>query len=168
MAEEFERYQKAIPIDHNIYLEGEDEYYSIENRETFNITKEYSSLSSGTSLGKTEETVIEPQDDTVYQTWIGIKHDIKLSIWQPASTKGLGTDGDPDGFITQEMSPYNAPNRDYTLVIPPEEKLYLDMENVAEVSFKPDLRYTGNKYKVTKLPSKPTAFLRLPTEAFGG
>lgn len=168
MAEEFERYQKPIPIGYNIYLEGEDKYYQIVNREQFNITKKYAELAKNGSLSKTEETVIEPADNVIYQFWTGIKHNVILSLWQPSSTKSLGTDEDPDGFITPEISPYNIPNRDYTLFMPPEESLHLDMKNQSQVSLAPELRYTGYKYKVEELGGKPDTFLTVPTESFGG
>lgn len=169
MAEDlFERYQKPIPVGFNLYLEGEDEYYQIENRETFNIEKDYSSLDPNATLGKTEETVIEPSDDVIYQLWVGIEHDIKLFFWQPSSTKSLGTDEDPDGFMTMDISPKNSPNRDYTFFIPPERTIHLDMENLASVTITPNLRFTGFKYQVTKLNKKPSTFLTLPTESFGG
>lgn len=170
MAEDmFERYQKPIPVGFNVYLEGEDEYYTIENREPFNIEKSYSELAPNATLGKTEETVIEPSDDTIYQTWVGIEHDIKLFFWQPSSTKSLGTDEDPDGFITIDISPKNEPSKDYTFFIPPEKTIHLDMENVTSgATFEPNLRWTGFKYQVTKLTKKPDTFLTLPTKSFGG
>lgn len=169
MAEDLKRFAKPLPIGYNIYLKDEDTYYEIKSRTPFNIEVTYSELLPGEEITQTEERTVEPSEDTVYQVMFGVKNLVNFYWWQPSSTRALGTDKEPDGFVDPDVSPFNSPNDKYTLFLPPEESIHINIENKSTfATVEPVIRYTGWKYEVQEMSKKPDTFLTIPTETFGG
>jgi len=152
----------------------DEDFFKINQVQSVNVQETFSSVSAGNSLGKTEASDLQPNDSPtekrVYQIVPGIKQDdIRIELYHPTATQALGTDNDPTGFITADESPFESPNEDYTLWVPPNEKVSIDAINQSSiVSITPVLRFAGFKYDVEELDQEPAKFKAVSFEAFGG
>lgn len=163
-----------IPIGYNIALVGSDgskEFYEVISRDALRVTEEFSEIDSGEETSFSEVGKIEPSDDVIYQIRIGVLHNVRLKLKQPAATTKWGTDSDPDGFITPDQSPFSNPEGHWEIYVPPGEQPQLNIENPSEnsVPITPEVSYEGYRYKVREISESDAGpVLKLPVESFGG
>jgi len=107
-------------------------------------------LNANQQTGYNEISDLIPEEDKMYGFLIGVRGPVKVYVKQPATTLKWGVGGLP-GYITQETSPYEAPNPITFTVTLKDTKLLVNVENPLSevVSYK--IRFTGYKYQIQQL-----------------
>lgn len=130
-------------------------------------TAEFSSVSAGAESSFQNIPNLEPDDTPphLYHVLWGVRDRCLYSIKIPTGTNRLGVDKDLDvGFITNEKSPYFAPNPDYAFWLienyyPAVNAKNGDARNPAVGAITPKVYFKGTKYDITKVEDKKILIL---------
>jgi hypothetical protein len=110
---------------------------------------EFTEVESGSESGFKNIDVLEPDDSPRHLFWVewGVKDGAKYYIKIPTGTDRLGTDEDKDvGFVTNEKSPYYAPDPRYGFWLVHDYYPAVNAVNVTPFSLTPKVWFEGVKW----------------------
>lgn len=117
-------------------------------------TAEFTAVASGSESGFKNIDVLEPDEAPMHLFWVewGLKDGCKYSIKIPTGTDRLGVDEDKDvGFVTNEKSPYYAPDPLYGFWLVADYYPAVNAENVTPFSLTPKVWFRGKKWDVDEV-----------------
>lgn len=143
----------------------EDKFFRVGKTEPFayetgtSDTAEFASVVSGSESGFKNIDVLEPDGSPIHLFWVmlGVKDGGKYSLKIPTGTDRLGTDEDKDvGFITNEKSPYYAPDPMYGFWLVSDYYPAVNMDNITPFSVTPKVWFSGTKWDLEEVKDAET------------
>jgi len=135
-------------------------FFRVGKREPFTYetgksdTAEFTSVESGEESGFKNIDVLEPDVSPRHLFWVewGVKDGGRYYLKIPTGTDRLGTDEDKDvGFITNEKSPYYAPDPRYGFWLVSDFYPAINMVNDTPVALTPRVWFTGIKWDLEEV-----------------
>lgn len=117
-------------------------------------TDEFSSVASGSESGYKNIDVLEPDDSPIHLFWTlwGVKGGCKYYIKIPTGTDRIGVDEDKDvGFLTNEKSPYYAPDPMYGFWLVSDYYPAINANNVTLFTLTPKIWFSGTKWDLEEV-----------------
>lgn len=115
---------------------------------------EFASVASGSESGFKNVDVLEPDEAPMHLFWVmwGVKDGCKYYIKIPTGTDRIGTDEDKDvGYVTNEKSPYYAPDPVYGFWLVSDYYPAVNAVNVTAFSLIPKVWFPGTKWDLEKV-----------------
>lgn len=117
-------------------------------------TAEFAAVASGSESGFKNIDVLEPDDaprHLFYVEW-GVKDGCKYELKIPTGTNRLGVDEDKDvGFVTNEKSPYYAPDNTYSFWLVNDYYPAINAINITPNSLTPKAWFKGKKWDLEEV-----------------
>lgn len=143
-------------------------FFQVKNSEPFEFetgdeaSAIFAAVTSGSESGFKPIDVIEPDDSPMHLYYVlwGVKDGCKYFVKIDTGTNRFGIDEDKDiGYITNEKSPYFAPDPAYAFWLVNNHYPSINAVNVTKDSLTPKVWFRGFKYDLVEVKDPQTIVL---------
>lgn len=168
--------QELMP-NHFVYINVHRKFFKIGNVEPMQYdtgreaTAFFSSLAATTGTsGFVNITELDPDDipnRTLFQLMVGVQYKMRYYFKVPTGTNRFGTDVTKSiGYLTPEISPYQAPNKDFQIWLVDQYYPAVDARNDSSEALTPRIRFTGFKYELVEVTPEEQKRLQSGQQVF--